>query len=105
MPISKTQYISKFLIIRILIDVRIYDIRENLGLFFGKPICNLTYHQIDLLRSCIKYKNILSEISEVPEEYQNAEGYEDWFYLKRNRALPTQEEIAKQKEMWGYDSV
>ncbi len=48
MPIFKTQYISKFLITRILIDVRIYDIRQNLDLFFDTVFVVVLKLSLDL---------------------------------------------------------
>lgn len=73
---------------------------SDLFKFFGKPSTELTDYQINLFNTGEKFKHMLEECGEIPEEYQNPEGIEDYFYLKRANVLQTEQERAKQKSMW-----
>lgn len=79
---------------------RRFSLSKNLYDFFGKPVYSLTDNQVTLLKLGEKYNTMLSELDDLPDEYFNPEGIEDYFYLKRARALPTVADLAKQKEMW-----
>lgn len=79
---------------------RRFSISKDLYDFFGKPSYLLTDNQINLLKLGEKYHTMLSEIDDLPDDFQGPEGIEDYFYLKRAKALPSQADIAKQKELW-----
>lgn len=68
--------------------------------FWGKPSYSLTENQVNLLKIGEKFKTLLEETGDLPEDYQTPEGIEDWFYLKRAGVLKSNADIVKQKQMW-----
>lgn len=64
-----------------------FSLVTDMSQFFNKKVFDLSDYQVQLLKYGSKYKEVLSEAYDAPDEYFNDPNkLEQWYILKKNRA-------------------
>jgi hypothetical protein len=79
-----------------------FAVSEDKFDFFGLPCCSLTDYQISLISEGEKFKFLLGQLDDIPDEYNDPEGIEDLCALKNAKVLKTKEQLAKEDSVWNF---
>jgi hypothetical protein len=69
--------------------------------FFQKPVYNLSFYQVKLLKYGSHFKSILTEFGSPPSEYfGDPDKLEEWYYIRKSGLEKEEQETKKNEDSW-----